>query len=262
MLVRIISDIHNEFCREVSGTDYLIPKLPDDEDSLLILAGDIGLLNRKETCLGFLSRCAEQFRFVFVIEGNHEWYHGNIEKHSYRNIIIEHELENIHAGQLILEKEKIAILGATLWTDYFGGNPITMFDFSRGLNDYRLIKVGTDYHRLKPEYLLALHYVQKKRLFEEVDKYAELGYTVVVVTHHHPSLQGIALEYRNDPLNAAYVSDLENEVLSHKIEYWICGHCHTAMEYSIGETRVICNPKGYPHENGNGFDPLKTLNIQ
>jgi len=24
---------------------------------------------------------------------------------------------------------------------------------------------------------------------------------------------------------------------------------------------VICNPKGYPHEYGNGFDPLKTLTV-
>jgi len=37
--------------------------------------------------------------------------------------------------------------------------------------------------------------------------------------------------------------------------------CHTAMEYSIGKTRVLSNPKGYPHEHGNGFDPLKTLEI-
>ena len=83
-----------------------------------------------------------------------------------------------------------------------------------------------------------------------------------MVTHHHPSLQGIAPVYRNDLLNAAYVSDLEKEVLTRKIAWWICGHCHTAMEYSIGETKVVCNPKGYPHEHGNGFNPLKTLDVQ
>jgi hypothetical protein len=160
-----MSDIHNEFCRQESGTDYLIPELPDDKESVLILAGDIGLLNRKQTWLGVLSRSAEQFRSVFLVEGNHEWYHGNIEKHSYRNAISEHGLEYIHTGQLILEEEKIAILGTTLWTDYFGGNPIAMFDVSQGLNDYRLIKVGTDYHRLRPEYLLALHVQAEKAAF-------------------------------------------------------------------------------------------------
>jgi hypothetical protein len=90
-------------------------------------------------------------------------------------------LHNVHTGQLILEKAKIAIIGTTLWTDFFGGNPISMFDVSQCLNDYRLIKVGTDYHRLKPEYLLALHHRQKKKLFEEVDNYTALGYKVIVV---------------------------------------------------------------------------------
>lgn len=261
MLFRVMSDIHNEFSHEESGRDYRVPELADDRKSILILAGDTGVLSRKRTWLGFLSQCAVQFKSVFLVEGNHEWYHGNIEKHFWRNAIAEHGLHNVHTGQVILEKERIAIIGATLWTDFFGGNPIAMFDVSQGLNDYRLIKVGVEYRRLRPEYLLALHHKQKKWLFENVDHYAGLGYTIIVVTHHHPSLQGIAPAYRNDLLNAAYVSDLEKEVLPRKIDYWICGHCHTAMEYSIGETRVICNPKGYPHEYGNGFDPLKTLNV-
>ena len=262
MLIRIMSDIHNEFCRDESGGDYFVPELDDDKESLLILAGDIGLLNRKQTWLGFLSKCSNQFKSVFLVEGNHEWYHGNIEKHSYRNTIIEQGINNAHTGQLILEEEKIAIFGATLWTDFFKGNPLVMFDISQGLQDYRLIKVGAEYHRLRPEYILALHQKQKKRLFESVDHYSLMGYTIVVVTHHHPSLQGITPGYQNDPLNAAYVSDLEKEVLARKIACWICGHCHIATEYSIGETRVICNPKGYPHEYGNGFNPIKTLNIQ
>ena len=261
MLIRVMSDIHNEFCHEQSGSDYLVPELDDDKDSILILAGDIGLLNRQQTWLSFLSKCSSQFKYVFVVEGNHEWYKGNIEKHSYQNSIVEHGFNNMLAGQLIIEEEKIAIIGTTLWTDFYGGNPLVMFDVSHGLSDYSLIKVGAEYRRLRPEYILTLHHKQKKKLFLAVDHYAALGYTIVVVTHHHPSLQGILPDYRGDALNAAYVSDLEKEVLTHKIAYWICGHCHTAMEYSIGNTKVICNPKGYPHEQGNGFNPLKPLSI-
>lgn len=259
MLFRVMSDIHNEFCREENGLDYRIPALAEDKGSILVLAGDIGLLSKKQTWFGFLSQCSEQFKNVFIVEGNHEWYHGNIEKHSWQNAVAEYGFYNVHTGHLILEEEKIAVIGTTLWTDFFGGNPIAMFDVSQGLQDYRLIKVGADYRRLQPEYILALHHKQKKRLFENTDRYADLGYTVIVATHHHPSLQGIVPFYSNNPLNAAFVSDLDKEVLSHKIDYWICGHCHNAMEYSIGETRVICNPKGYAHENDNGFDPLKTL---
>ena len=261
MQIRVMSDIHNEFCHEASGRDYLIPELKTDRESLLILAGDIGLLSRKHTWLGFLEKCSSQFKCVFLVEGNHEWYHGNMEKHSYQQCIIEYGLKNTFTGHLIMEEEKIAIIGTTLWTDFYGGNPLTMFDVSQGLSDYFLIKVGAESRRLKPEYILALHHKQKKWLFETVDHYATLEYTIVVTTHHHPSLQAIIPYYQGDALNAAYVSDLEKEVLCHKIAYWICGHCHTAIEYAIGETKVICNPKGYPHEHGNGFNPLKTLSV-
>jgi predicted phosphodiesterase len=61
MLIRMMSDIHNEFCRAESGGDYFVPELADDKESLLILAGDIGLLNRKQTWLDFVSKCSDQF---------------------------------------------------------------------------------------------------------------------------------------------------------------------------------------------------------
>jgi len=71
MLFRVMSDIHNEFCREESSEDWKVPELAEDKESVLILAGDIGLLSRKQTWFGFLSQCSKQFRDVFVIEGNH-----------------------------------------------------------------------------------------------------------------------------------------------------------------------------------------------
>ena len=35
---------------------------------------------------------------------------------------------------------------------------------------------------------------------------------------------------------------------------WIHGHTHAPCNYTVGETQVICNPRGYPGESGNGFD--------
>jgi predicted phosphodiesterase len=29
---------------------------------------------------------------------------------------------------------------------------------------------------------------------------------------------------------------------------WIHGHTHTPCQYVVGDTRVICNPIGYPRE--------------
>lgn len=30
---------------------------------------------------------------------------------------------------------------------------------------------------------------------------------------------------------------------------WVHGHIHRSLDYRVGGTRVVCNPRGYPHEN-------------
>jgi len=64
-----------------------------------------------------------------------------------------------------------------------------------------------------------------------------------------------------DAINPAFASDLENLILEFQPELWIHGHIHTACDYTIGKTRVICNPRGYPSELNTGFIPEKVVEI-
>ena len=41
---------------------------------------------------------------------------------------------------------------------------------------------------------------------------------------------------------------------------WIHGHTHTAFDYDVRGTRVVCNPRGYPHET-TGFDPALVVTV-
>jgi predicted NBD/HSP70 family sugar kinase len=34
------------------------------------------------------------------------------------------------------------------------------------------------------------------------------------------------------------------------IKCWVHGHTHSTHDYMIGNTRVLCNPRGYPREYG------------
>ena len=36
-------------------------------------------------------------------------------------------------------------------------------------------------------------------------------------------------------------------------DLWVHGHLHWRRDYVVGDTRVICNPRGYAREHG-GFD--------
>ena len=47
-----------------------------------------------------------------------------------------------------------------------------------------------------------------------------------------------------------------------QIKLWTHGHTHHAFDYVIGETRVVCNPRGYEgYEGPTGWDPNKVIEI-
>jgi Icc-related predicted phosphoesterase len=86
----------------------------------------------------------------------------------------------------------------------------------------------------------------------------------VVVGHHAPSSQSVAEWYKGDTLmNGAFRSDLEEFILDRpQIRYWFHGHMHNNSNYWIGETRVVCNPRGYVgHESIADFFKLQHLEI-
>lgn len=69
----------------------------------------------------------------------------------------------------------------------------------------------------------------------------------IVVGHHAPSSRSVADWYRADTImNGAFRSELDEFIEDHpQIRLWIHGHMHNDSDYMIGQTRVVCNPRGY-----------------
>jgi Icc-related predicted phosphoesterase len=82
-----------------------------------------------------------------------------------------------------------------------------------------------------------------------------------VVTHHAPSPQSVPSQFRNDPLNPAYASNLEPFIAECGAVLWIHGHIHHRADFTVGGTRVIANPRGYPIEPHTGFDPSFVVEV-
>ncbi len=189
MKIRLLSDIH----LEMAHIPYSMEPMVDDKDSTLVIAGDIGLLDVPQTYLDFLSNVSKQFKYVFWIGGNHEWYHGNIVKNTIEDAI--KRFPNVFTNKLILGDENVAILGCTLWTDMAGGDEVCMYESERCMNDYHFIKMvsnGVNYHKFTAKNSMMLHYKQKRKLFADVDHYTQAGFDVVVATHHHPSFKAFS----------------------------------------------------------------------
>jgi hypothetical protein len=43
---------------------------------------------------------------------------------------------------------------------------------------------------------------------------------------------------------------------------WVHGHTHHQRDYMLGRARVVCNPRGYPEETGESFDPALVVEVQ
>ena len=88
---------------------------------------------------------------------------------------------------------------------------------------------------------------EHRQLLEYIDTVIQVPGRYVVVGHHAPSSRSVADWYRADTvMNGAFRSELDEFIEDRpQIQLWIHGHMHNASDYVIGQTRVVCNPRGY-----------------
>jgi Icc-related predicted phosphoesterase len=86
----------------------------------------------------------------------------------------------------------------------------------------------------------------------------------VVVGHHAPSRLSTHPRYASEELmNGGYSSSLDEYIMDHpQIKLWTHGHTHEDFDYVIGETRIVCNPRGYiNYESRADSFKLKTFEV-
>jgi Icc-related predicted phosphoesterase len=278
MKIKLVSDLHLEF------SDINIKN--DQGCDVLILSGDIMIaedlhdhpaadfnpysygafaeLGRKQQRVSrfrdFLKRCSFQFPHVVYVAGNHEFYNGKFHK----GIQYLRDECAKHANVYFLENDTkiiddVVFVGATLWTDMNRGDPLTLHAVRDMMNDFRIIRNDEKgYTPLKPADVALRHRETLKyfrlMLSEHKDK------KCVVVGHHAPSRLSTHEQYKNEHLmNGAYSSDLSEFIMDHpQVKLWTHGHTHHPFDYVIGETRVVCNPRGYESDGyceDSGWNP-------
>jgi hypothetical protein len=268
MKLRLYSDLHTEF------EPFDMPVVPDEKDTVLLLAGDIAVARKNNTLKPIVDWAARHAAVIYV-PGNHEYYGGQLPA-AWQNM--EEYFEDVD-NLFMLNPGRVEInnhvfLGATLWTSLQGTAGALA---GQVMNDYRVIGIrdkndgdtpDTFKGKLNPHATTALHREHREYLFTEVAKAKDMGRKVVVVTHHAPSPQSTAEQFMGDPLNAAYHTDLEKEIIETEPDLWVHGHVHNSFEYHVGKTHVITNPKGYPGHYDNmrpenpGFVPDGRLGFE
>ena len=269
MKIAIASDLHLEF------GDLEIAN--DNSADVLILSGDIcvaadlDMRDRRQTELGFaryrserfhefFERCAANFPHVIYVMGNHEYYHSD-----FATALGEMKRKLEHLPNLyVLEREvkvinDVTFIGGTLWTDMNNHDSLTLYHMRTMMNDFRVItnsttpvhfrtqegEFKTRAGKFSPEDAVAEHVKMKQYIQSVVQGNHDTKY--VVVGHHSPSRQSTHEMYVNDTImNGGYSSDMDEFITDHpQIKLWTHGHTHHVFDYVIGETRVVCNPRGY-----------------
>lgn len=269
--IAVGSDIHLEF------GEFKPQNIQDNK--LLILAGDIILAKNLTKTLGtrqnkiyhqFFQYVSDCFDDVVYVMGNHESYHFDIAK------VVGHvrdglsNYKNIH----ILDNEvwdwgEYQIFGGTLWTDMNKRDPVSMYEIQFMMNDFTLIQDtrkpeaawfdmngrkmrGNDQlAKFLPEDAANEFDVSMSKLTEALknDK------PTIVVTHHLPSYQSIHEKWKGSKMNPGYASELSEFIEQNpNIKTWIHGHTHESCSYSIGNTQVVCHPRGYQGHEASAFN--------
>jgi len=241
MKIQVISDLHREF----GSTELCF-----DHSDIVVLAGDVNLGTKG---IEWIKNAIPDKPVIYVL-GNHEYYKG-----SYPKTLNKIKEAALDSNVFVLENsfvdiDGIRFHGATLWTDFsIFGNPVQYGMICQSkMNDYKMIRRDPSYSRMRTLDTFKIHQFSKQWLKESLED--SKGLKNIVVTHHAPSLKSVPEHYKEDPLTAAYVSDLEDLITEYQPLYWIHGHIHTPCRYKIEETEIICNPHGYIDEKYNGYD--------
>lgn len=277
--LQICSDLHLEFSDvEIKNTSNA---------DVLILSGDImiaeDLYNQpvekyKDTPVDrllhsqarayrfreFLRRVCSEFKNVIYVAGNHEFYHGKWVK-SLTQLRSEcSAFANLHFLEMdCVTIENVTFIGGTLWTDMNKGDPLTLHAVTDLMNDFKVIRNDdAGFTSLRPAHTMSRHrktleYI-KTVVSEQHDR------TFVVVGHHMPHDRSTDPKFANETLmNGAFRSDLSEFILdSPQIKLWTCGHTHHSHRYYIGDTLVVCNPRGYDgYEANTGWHPCKIVDL-
>jgi Icc-related predicted phosphoesterase len=247
-----ISDLHLE-------VEALAEPLEIQDADVCVLAGD--LIRPMAEGVHWLAQHIAPWMPVVYVPGNHEYYRSSIREGNEDGLAAARKL-GVH---LLIDDlvviEGVRFIGSTLWTDYevMGNKPLAMLHARDAMTDTKAIALqNKPWQRFLPEDALRIHY--NSRAFLKSAMRIPFDGPTVVVTHHCPHPLSIAEKWSRDLLTSAFASDLTDVIDAGQPELWVHGHTHDSFDYEIGNTRVVCNPRGYGNEN-KGFDPAKVVEV-
>lgn len=232
MKIRPLSDLHTEWYRKPIP---LLESLPHPEADLLVLAGDIGSVGHLDDLAQVFAFFKARYPEVVYVPGNHEYYgkhHGAVEVRI-PDVALQAGVHYLKPGVRVRVADR-EVVGCALW-----------FRETKVAEHESLI---TDFHVISD--FVPWVYRENKRHIEWLEQSVKEG--TIVITHHLPAHASVHPRYAGSDLNRFFVCDMEKLILERNPALWIHGHTHSAFDYTLGTTRIVANPLGYPSRDSAG----------
>lgn len=241
MTIQYASDLHLEF-GENSKWLKDNPLIPSAD--ILVLAGDIGYLgDANYKTHPFWDWASANYKRVIVVPGNHELYKffDINELQEAWTLDIRHNVRAYYNSVIALDEETDLIV-STLWAKI---PPSEEYLTEHCVSDFKRIRNGE--HRLSSQRFNDEH--ERCRRFTEKSVADSKAKNIIVATHHVPSFELMADEFKSSSINGAFTVELGNYIANSRINYWIYGHSHRNIDKCIGNTKCVSNQLGYVFQN-------------
>lgn len=218
--LQYLSDVHLEY-------KYKVPRIKKQANNLALL-GDIG--NPFTTKYhDFIYQASNEFEKVFLIAGNHEYWHNKSISHTnYKIMDICSKFNNVNFmnNQYYLNNN-ILILGSTLWSNIYKSNHLI-----KGDNKY----INISCNELNHLYNNCINWL-KKEIKNNQDK------DIIILTHFVPTFKLIEDKYKTKHFkkyNDRFTTNLDY-MIKKPIIAWLCGHSHSVIESNLDNAYIGIN---------------------
>lgn len=224
-VLQVISDIHLEIFRSVK----LRPVCPN-----IALLGDIGY-PKTERYHKFLTFCSKNFDHVFLITGNHEYYHHSIREIDDYVSQFSKSFDNITFLQnSSINIDGFRIIGTTLWSNT---NP----KLAKKSSDYYYIFKDDKVNKIIYKDVLKLHSNAVEYLEEQLSpENTSANIPTIILTHHAP-------------LNYPYATNLDY-LMKKPVIGWGYGHTHHNYRFNFmannHKIKLFTNQMGLKNTKG------------
>src|SRR5579859_2382922 len=236
MRIHLYSDLHLDH-DEDEGFAYLSQGLAnEDQADIAVVAGDLYSVGDARRLVFTLSQFAHSYTDVIFVPGNHDFWQTNpddllFEVENQRLLLDDTDYDRIHMAMTpqVLKVQGQNFLCGTMWY------PKPQRDEIQDFVDMYRIRKGLQW------------------IFDEFSDFYDLLMNTevqdsIVVTHHLPSNFSTPDKFKGSPTNHFFMTDMSKAIAFKRPKLWLHGHTHDACEYKLFDTRVICNPRGYPFE--------------